>query len=111
MDYDSDASDTYAEFSNDIISELEENSQIESISKFKEYISHEPEFCGINNISSFDILHIIKNPRKTKFKRNFYISEYQCELLEDICMCVFSRKMDKFYYYTIANQIFSRIYV
>ena len=111
MDYDSDNSDTYADFSDVIIDELRENSQLESIAKFKNHISHEPEFCGINNISSFSILEILKNPRKIKNRRNFYISDYQYELLKDICYTIFSKTFNNIYYDSVANQIFQKIYV
>ena len=65
MDYDSDNSDTYADFSDEIFEELKENSQLNSIAKFKEHIAHEPEFYGIRNISSFELLEIFKSPSKT----------------------------------------------
>ena len=111
MDYDSDSFDTYAELSDEIIDELVENTQLESIFKFKNHISLEPEFYGINNISSFSILNILKNPKKTKLNRNFYVSEYQYELMEDICNVIFSKKFTREYYNMVANEIFKAIYV
>ena len=74
MHYDSDCPDTYAELSDEIVTELGQNSQLASISLFKEYISKEPEFTGINNISSYKILTIFSNPKKTHAKSK--LTEY-----------------------------------
>tara|TARA_B100001758_G_scaffold53652_2_gene44043 strand:- start:1791 stop:2141 length:351 start_codon:yes stop_codon:yes gene_type:complete len=109
MDYDSDCSETYAEFSDEILSELTENSQLESIFLFKESISNEPEFTGINNISSYEILTIFKNPKKTKAKSN--LTQYQLELFKNICYEIFDNVYPDEYYNRVSEQIFSKIYV
>lgn len=109
MDYDSDCSDTYAEFSDEIVAELKQNSQLVSISLFKECISKEPEFIGINNISSCDLLYILLNPKKTNAK--IKISKYQLELFQDICNEIFDKIYPDEYYNRVSEQIFSRIYV
>jgi len=111
MDYDSDNSETYADFSDEIIEELIENSQLISISKFKEHIAHEPEFYGIKNISSFELLEIFKSPTKSTGSKKYYMSEYQHELFEDICSTIFSKTFNNVYYNAVANQIFKKIYV
>lgn len=109
MDYDSDCSDTYAELSDEIVAELRQNSQLASISLFKESISNEPEFTGINNISSYEILTIFSNPKKTHAKSN--LTEYQLELFQDICNEIFNKIYPDEYYNRVSEQIFSRIYV
>lgn len=109
MDYDSDCSDTYAELSDEIVAELKENSQLASISLFKESISKEPEFTGINNISSYEILTIFSNPKKTRAKSNLTV--YQLELFKDICNEIFNSIYPDEYYNRVSEQIFSRIYV
>lgn len=111
MDYDSDNSDTYADFSDEIFEELKENSQFASIAKFKEHIAHEPEFYGIRNISSFELLEIFKSPSKTRGSKKYYPTEYQHELFEDICGTIFSKTFNNVYYNAVANQIFNKIYV
>lgn len=109
MDYDSDCSDTYAEFSDEILAELKEESQLASISLFKKCISKEPEFTGINNISSYEILTIFSNPKKTRAKSS--LTEYQLELFKDICNEIFDKIYTAEYYNRVSEQIFSRIYV
>tara|TARA_B100000085_G_scaffold238649_1_gene228244 strand:- start:11 stop:346 length:336 start_codon:yes stop_codon:yes gene_type:complete len=111
MDYDSDDYDTYAEISDDIAEELQENNQLDCIFRFKQHISKEPEFYGIDNISSFSVLQILKDPKKTKLNKSFYLSEYQYELLEDICACVLNKTFTRGYYSAVANDIFNKIYV
>lgn len=111
MDYDSDNSDTYADFSDEIVGEFIENSQLNSIAKFKEHIAHEPEFYGIKNISSFELLEIFKSPSKSRGSKKYNISEYQHELFEDICGTIFSKTFNNVYYNAVANQIFNKIYV
>lgn len=111
MDYESDEYDTVADISENIINELKENYQLNCISRFKEHISHEPEFYGINNISSFRILEILKNPKKIKSNKRFYVSEYQYELLEDVCGLVFNKSFSRCYYVSVVNEIFNEIYV
>lgn len=109
MDYDSDCPDTYAELSDEIVAELGQNSKLTSISLFKESISKEPEFTGINNISSYELLTIFSNPKKTHAKSN--LTGYQLELFQDICNEIFNKIYPDEYYNRVSEQIFSKIYV
>jgi len=109
MDYDSDCSDTYVELSEEIFAELKQNSQLISISLFKDYISRESEFTGINNISSYEILTIFSTPKKTCATSN--LTDYQLELFQDVCNEIFDKVYPDEYYNRVSEQIFSRIYV
>ena len=110
MDYDSDVSDTYAEFSDEILAELKENSQLVSVSLFKELISKEPEFTGINNISSFELLGIFSCPNNyISYKSN--LSRYQLSLFRDLCFTLFDKIYSDEYYNIISKNVFSRIYI
>ena len=117
MDYDDEIYDDYAELSDEIIEEIKENSQLKSISLFKNYISHEPEFTGIANISSYELLQIFLNPKKTKtktktkIKSNDCISNYQLDLLKDLTFTLFDKIYSDKYYDTVCDQIFKKIYI
>ena len=52
--------DDRAEMDVDTISDLEEDRILNTIIKFKDFMVKEPEFYGINNLSSFKILKIIQ---------------------------------------------------
>lgn len=109
MDYDSDTYDDYAEISDEIIEEIKEDSQLKSISLFKNYISHEPEFTGIGNISSYELLQIFLNPQKTK--KNSCISNYQLDLLKDLTITLFDKTYSDEYYDSVCDNIFKKIYI
>ena len=109
MDYDSDTYDDYAEFSDEIIKEINENSQLKSISLFKDYICREPEFTGIGYISSYDLLQIFQNPKKSKAKG--CISNYQLDLLKDLTVTLFGKIYSEQYYDSVCDQIFAKIYI
>ena len=117
MDYDSGTYDDYAEISDEIIEEMEENSKLRSIFLFKEYISKEPEFTGIGYISSYDLLQIFQNPKKCKCKckckckPKSCISNYQLDLLKDLTMTLFNKIYSDQYYDTVCDHIFAKIYI
>ena len=117
MDYDSDTYDDYADFSDEMIQEMKENTQLNSISLFKDYISREPEFTGIGYISSYDLLHIFQNPKKCKCKckckckPKSCISNYQLDLLKDLTITLFDKTYSDEYYDTVCDQIFKKIYI
>ena len=113
MDYDSDTYDEYVEFSVEIIEEMKEDSQLKSISLFKDYISREPEFTGIGYISSYDLLQIFQNPKKCKCKckPKSCISNYQLDLLKDLTSTLFDKIYSEKYYDTVCDQIFAKIYI
>ena len=108
-DYDIETFDDYAEFSNEILFELQENSQLKSISLFKDYIRKEPEFYGICNISSFELLEMFKNPKNKKAKKQ--ITCYQYELFDDLGITIFGQSYPLEYYNRVFEKIYHRIYV
>ena len=63
-DYD-DSDEEYAHLDEDTLYEIEEDRKLNIISMFKDYIQKEPEFYGINGISSYEILCYIE-----KFEQN-----------------------------------------
>lgn len=109
MDYDSDSSDTYAEYTDEIIKELKENSMLRSVYLFKEYISHEPEFSSINNISSYEILNMFLNPKKTKARNT--LSKQQIDMFQDLTNSLFNETYPNEYYNRVAEQIINRLCV
>lgn len=113
MDYDSDVSDVYADFSDEILEEIKEESWLKSINSFKNLICKEPEFTGIENISSYEILNILlnKNVKPNKLNNISCISEYQTELFEDLTNSLFNKIYNKSYYNQISIYIFEKIYI
>tara|TARA_Y100001963_G_C6760950_1_gene439447 strand:+ start:465 stop:794 length:330 start_codon:yes stop_codon:yes gene_type:complete len=109
MDYNSEDLDTRADITWEIFSKLKETSQLESVWLFKDYISKEPEFIGINAISSSKLLDILSNPKKIKSK--IYLSEYQLELFRDLSLTLFNEIHADEYYNRVSEQIFLFIYV
>ena len=109
MDYNSDTSDTRVGVTWENFSKLKESSQLESVCLFKDYIIDEPEFVGINAISSCKLLDILYNPKKIKSK--IYLSEYQLELFQDLSLTLFNKIYGNEYYNRVCEQIFSIIYV
>lgn len=109
MDYENDPLDEYAELSDKILAELKQDSQLVSISLFKETISKEPEFTGINDISSYEILTIFSSPKKSRAKSS--LTYHQLELFQDICDEIFDRVYPDEYYNRVSEQILSRIYI
>ena len=109
MDYDNELHEDYANISDEIIEEMRENSQLTSISLFKDYISREPEFTGIHYISSYELLQIFIKPKKSK--PNGFISNYQLELLKDLTITLFNKIYSDQYYDCVCDQIFAKIYI
>tara|TARA_B100001175_G_C19320926_1_gene547710 strand:+ start:325 stop:654 length:330 start_codon:yes stop_codon:yes gene_type:complete len=109
MDYNSDAPDIRADVTWEVLKKLKESSQLETVCLFKDYIIDEPEFIGINAISSCKLLDILYNPKKIKSK--IYLSNYQLELFRDLSLTLFNKIHADEYYNTVCEQIFSIIYV
>ena len=87
-DYDSDDIDSilYKEYTPDILAEFEEDKKIEVIQFYKEKLSKEPEFTGINNISCGKILNIIENTNKNYkiYKHGYKLNEDQYYIFNDM---------------------------
>tara|TARA_Y100000992_G_scaffold64958_1_gene40043 strand:+ start:1287 stop:1616 length:330 start_codon:yes stop_codon:yes gene_type:complete len=108
MDYDSENCDDYAEIPDEILYELKENSDLKSVSLFKDYISKEPEFYGIHNISSFELLNMLKTPKNSRSKKQ--ITNYQYELFDDLGTTIFGRSYPIEYYNRVFEKIYKKIY-
>lgn len=109
MDYDSENSDDYAQYSDEILLENAEDSQLKSIGIFKNYISKEPEFCGIHSISSFEILEFFRNPLISGSKK--HLTHYQYELFNELGNIITGRTYPMEYYNSVFEKIYNRIYV
>jgi len=82
--YESDTeNDTRADFTDDILEELKHDIIIRKIDAFKNLLCKEPEFYGINKISSELILNFI-DENNSKYKGKHYINDYQMELFDDL---------------------------
>jgi hypothetical protein len=103
--------DEKAEIDNEIINEEIENMNLELVSKFKEIISKEPEFTGINQVSDYQILQEFLNPDKSVKLKHFKLSGFQLELFEDLFY-----KINRLYdsdevYDKIGKKIYDLLYV
>lgn len=68
-DYDYSSDEEQSELNDEILAELEENRKLNVITNFKNFISKEPDFCGINYISGYNILTILEKDKiKPKLK-------------------------------------------
>ena len=106
MDYDSDFSDEQAEYTEEILKEFEENSEIKSVSLFKTYINKEPEFYSIHNISSSELLYMFKNPQRTTSNKK--LTPYQYILFNDLLMEIFGTYQTLEYCNNVFNMIYNK---
>lgn len=120
-DYDSDDIDSilYKEYTPDILAEFEEDKKIEVIQFYKEKLSKEPEFTGINNISCGKILNIIENTNKNYkiYKHGYKLNEDQYYIFNDMYSelnNILNNKkkliQDLNIYNIVTNKIFKIIY-
>lgn len=94
-----------AELPEEYYEELEHYSKLESINKFKNYISKEPEFYGITNISDVDLFIIMSKARENN-KMNLN-SHLYC-VIEDIYETIFGSSSSIFIYNGIVNDILKK---
>ena len=103
--------DDRAEMDVDTISDLEEDRILNTIIKFKDFMVKEPEFYGINNLSSFKILKIIQssgnNPNSNIFPENQLI--YISELINDTIGS--SKGFDINFIKNVYTNLYSEMYV
>lgn len=80
------ASEYYAEIDAEIIELIEEERKWEVISNFKEFISKEPEFLGIHNLSSQTILNIIETSTSNENKKEYpkWHVSFLAKLINDV---------------------------
>jgi len=94
-----------AELPEEYYEEEEHFSTLRSINKFKNYIDKEPEFYGISRISDVVLLDIMTNPSEVTIPKNFKLSDYHLDLMEDIFETVFSYKASSDTYHKIVSNI------
>jgi hypothetical protein len=99
--------DERAENDNETFIELEQERKWRVISKFKEFISKEPEFSNINNLSSQKILEIIETTTSNKNNNEYPIWQlvFIAELLEEVQDISYDLNHVKNVYYNIYFSI------
>ena len=107
----SSADDERDEIDNEIINEEIENMNLEIVSKFKEIISKEPEFTGINKASDYQILQEFLNPDKSVKLKHFGLSGFQLELFEDLYYKINRHYDSDEVYNKIGKKIYDLLYV
>ena len=108
-DYDENSDDCSDEFDEELLLELEENRKLNIITKFKEYISKEPEFYGINAISGFEIMKIIENNTVKKCKTT--VSLEALDAFDDLYKELYGNQMSHAFYLYKINEMFRKMYV
>lgn len=108
-DYDENCEDNIGEIDENILLELEENRNLRILSRFKEYISKEPEFYGIKNISEYKILEILEN--KNCKTVNLDISLETLDIFDDMYKEIYGISNSPIFYKSKISCIFNVIYV
>ena len=103
------AEEDYAYTDENTISQFEESRKLVIIAKFKSCLDKEPEFYGVDNICSQEILHSIENMKTDKC--DFSLTEYQIELFGDLYMGLYYMHGNINIYNHVAKFISSRVYV
>ena len=101
--------DERAEFDQETLDLLEEERKLKVISNFKDFISKEPEFYGINNISSFEILNIINTT--TSNINNYDYPEWQIKFIDDMINEVLCMNFDENFIKNVYSNIYNKIYI
>lgn len=115
-EYDYDSGNDYDEFyelSPEIQKEIENDRRFNRVMFYKEKLYHEPEFIGINNISSALILHIIETTDiacKLNTKDHRLTNDQIC-IFDNMYIELFGNKSNINIYNTITKKIFEKIYV
>jgi hypothetical protein len=107
----SSADDERDEIDNEIINEEMENMNLEIVSKFKEIISKEPEFTGINQASDYQILQEFLNTDKSVKLKHFRLSGFQLELFEDLYYKINRQYASDEVYNKIGKKIYDLLYI
>lgn len=108
-DYDENCEDNIGEIDENILLELEQNRKLNILSRFKEYISKEPEFCGIKNVSEYKILDILEN--KNCKTVNLDISLESLDIFDDMYKEIYGISNNHNFYKSKISSIFNLIYV
>ena len=108
-DYDENSDDNSYEIDEELLLELEENRKLNVITNFKQYISKEPEFCGINAISGFEIMKILENNTVKKCKIS--VSLEALDAFDDLYKELYGNGMSWGFYLYKINEVFKKIYI
>lgn len=90
--------------------------KISIINYYKNLLSYEPEFIGIKNISSGEILKIIETYRRPlrfnykQFKKNYKLNSYQTNIFNNLYADL-EIEGNINIYNTVTYKIFHKIYV
>jgi hypothetical protein len=79
------------------------------INKFKKYISKQPAFIGIINISDVEIFNYI-NDKKLRVKRQT-LEDYEITLFDDLYKSLFGEKGTLIEYESVFIRVTNRCYV
>lgn len=106
-DYSSD--EERSDLDDEILAELEENRKLNVITKFKTFISKEPDFCGINYISGYNILSILENSKTKSLKTN--VSLEVLDFFDDLYIELFGYSNTIQFYTSKITDIKKCIYI
>ena len=115
-EYDNDSgneNDDFIELSNEIKIEIENQRKFNAICFYKDQLYHEPEFIGINNISSSDILYIIENTQIAckLCTKDHKLTNDQIRIFDNMYIELFGNKYHINIYNSVTKRIFEKIYI
>ena len=117
-DYDTEKEkENYIEYTSDIIAEIQYDNRINIIKFYKELLLKSPEFIGINNISSGEILNIIEcvynnynNEVSYLLRKDYRINEEQLNIFDNMFKDL-RLKQNENIYNIVTKRLFNRMYV
>ena len=113
-DYDSgNEIDEFSELSPEIQREIENNRKFNAICFYKEQLYHEPEFIGILNMSSSDILYIIETTQMAckLCTKDHRLTNEQIKIFDNMFLELFGNKSSIDIYNSVTKKIFEKIYI
>jgi len=93
----------------DILELLEEERKWRVISNFKEFISKEPEFIAIKNLSCQDILSIIETTRSNKNEKDY--PEWHIHFITDLINGIRYGPFDMNFVKNVYDNIYNEMYI
>ena len=95
------------------LAEIENQRKFNAICFYKDQLYHEPEFIGINNISSSDILYIIENTQIAckLCTKDHKLTNDQIRIFDNMYIELFGNKYHINIYNTVTKRIFEKIYI
>ena len=102
--------DSVAPFDEYTTFEFDLDNKLNTVYNFKQLISKEPEFCGINSLSSFDILQVFQNPDNVKLK-NYFLTFDQFYIIKSFYWKIFKTLPKDIYIDKIGVAIMDKIYI